>query len=72
MSAFFFIEFDDLIERSRRYLMSLLGINVSVNNTASTAPSVTLTPYQFENAVSQIAAQLIWIGVLFRIFHEFY
>ncbi|KAF8557944.1 hypothetical protein OG21DRAFT_1494264 [Imleria badia] len=36
------------------YLTSLLGVNVSLN-----AP-VTLTPNQFENAISQLAAQLIW------------
>ena len=56
------IEIDDLIENFSSYLSSLLGINVSTNS--SSAPSVILTPYRFENAMSQIVAQLIWIGML--------
>lgn len=56
------IENDDLIESSPSYLVWLLGINLSANDL--NAPSVTLTPCQFENAVSRIAAQLIWIGML--------
>ena len=56
----------DLDVRSR-YIMSLLGINVTANNATSVThssadPSVTLGAAQFEDAVSQIAAQYVWIG----------
>lgn len=54
------IEIEDLIESLASYFTSLLGVNVTA---PSSAPSVTLTPYQFENAMSQLAAQLIWIGM---------
>lgn len=47
--------------------MSLLGINVTANVIASATqssanPSVTLSPSQFEDAISQIAAQFVWAG----------
>ena len=47
--------------------MRLLGLNLTANYLASSThssadPSVTLTPSQFEEAVSQIAAQYIWAG----------
>ncbi|KAF8546560.1 hypothetical protein OG21DRAFT_1607730 [Imleria badia] len=47
------------------YTMSLFGINATVNIAASATqssadPSVTLSPSQFEEAISQIAAQYIW------------
>ena len=58
-----FIDIDKLTGNSVSYMMSLLGINASTNG----VPSVTLTPYELESAVSQIAAQLMWIGVLLRI-----
>ncbi|KAF8552335.1 hypothetical protein OG21DRAFT_151999 [Imleria badia] len=47
------------------YIMEEVGINAtnSALTTASgTPPAVTLDRYQFENAVSQIAAQLIWLA----------
>ena len=47
--------------------MALLGLNLTANYAASTTqssmdPSVTLSPSQFEDAISQIAAQYIWAG----------
>ncbi|KIJ58815.1 hypothetical protein HYDPIDRAFT_33778 [Hydnomerulius pinastri MD-312] len=47
------------------YLNTLLGLNLTANNAASKSqsssdPSVMLTPDQMEEAVSQMAAQLIW------------
>ncbi|KIJ63002.1 hypothetical protein HYDPIDRAFT_113497 [Hydnomerulius pinastri MD-312] len=47
------------------YLNTLLGLNLTANDVASKSqssadPSVTLTPDQMEEAVSQMAAQLIW------------
>ena len=47
--------------------MSLFGVNFTANNIASATessanPSVTLTPSQFEDAISQLAAQYIWAG----------
>ena len=47
--------------------MSLFGINATANlatsaTQSSVDPSVTLRPSQFEDAISQIAAQYIWAG----------
>ena len=47
--------------------MSLFDLSLTANNASSAIessanPSVTFTPLQFENAVSQIAAQYIWAG----------
>ena len=47
--------------------MSLLGLNPTANHLASATqssadPSVTLSLSQFEDALSQIAAQYIWAG----------
>ena len=47
--------------------MSLFGINATMNivtsaTQSSADPSVTLSPGQFEDAISQIAAQYIWAG----------
>ena len=47
--------------------MTLLGLNLTANYDASATqssanPSVTLSPSQFEQAVSQVAAQYIWAG----------
>ena len=47
--------------------MSLFGVNLTANHISSATessanPLVTLTPTQFEGAVSQIAAQYVWAG----------
>ena len=47
--------------------MSQFGINFTASNISSATessanPSVTLTPSQFEDAISQLAAQYVWTG----------
>ena len=48
-------------------MMTLLGINTAANAVASLTqssadPFVTLSPSQFEHAISQIAARFVWVG----------
>ena len=52
--------------------MSLIGVNATANSItaaseSSAYPSVTLTSYQMETIVSQLAAKLIWLGMALRI-----
>ncbi|KIJ64354.1 hypothetical protein HYDPIDRAFT_28797 [Hydnomerulius pinastri MD-312] len=51
----------------KRSIMSLLGLNLTaINATSATQssanPSVTLSPYQMETAVAQMAAEFIWLA----------
>lgn len=49
--------------------MLLLGVNAGANSIlaaseSSAHPSMILTPSQMEAAISQIAAELLWLGML--------
>ena len=56
------------------YIMENVGINATesaISTGSSSAPVVTLDRYNFENAVSAMAAQSIWLGesTLLSLFH---